>query len=69
MVVLLILMIFSDGDSGTLGMGFKNYDDCSKGMAVMTEKIKQNNTTAEVKVTEVAMACVETRKAPKGAES
>lgn len=65
-VVLLILLMFDDGSSGTLGIGFKSYDDCSKGMTQMTEKIKQNNTTPEAKVTEYAMACVETRKAPKG---
>lgn len=68
-VVLLILMMFSDGSSGTLGLGFKSYDDCANGMRTMQEKIKENNATAEIQVTEYAMACVETRKAPKGVES
>lgn len=65
-VVLLIPLMFNDGSSGTLGIGFKSYDDCANGMRSMQEQIQQNNKKEDAKVTEYAMACVETRKAPQG---
>lgn len=68
-ILLLMAMLFSDGSSGTLGVRFDSYDECSKGMESMREKIKANNASAEIKVLEYAMSCVETRKAPKGVDS
>lgn len=68
-ILLLMAMLFSDGSSGTLGIRFDSYDACSKGMSAMQEKIKANNASAEIKVLEYAMSCVESRKAPKGVDS
>lgn len=65
-ILLLIAMVFSDGDAGTLAIRFQTPEECFKAVETMNEKVVAHNTTQPVKVTEIAMQCVQTKKAPQG---
>lgn len=68
-ILLLVALIFSDGDGAFVGFQFPTPEECFKGQAVMVEKIAAHNTNQPIKVTEYSMACVETKKAPQGQKS